>query len=63
MIPWLRMAILLGTIRHWCLKLIPKPVKKWLQRFGYFIDPLIQDHAFNDPEIDQFIESSSTSEQ
>lgn len=63
MIPWLRMAILLGTIRYWCLKLIPRPVKKRLQRFGYFIDPLIQDYAFDNPEVNQFIESSNKSEQ
>jgi len=60
LIPWLRVAILLGTLRFWILKLIPNPVKMWLQRFGYYINPLKQDNAYDDLAIIQFIRSSKT---
>jgi hypothetical protein len=58
MIPWLRVAIILGTIRHWCLKLVPKSVQTRLQRFGYYKNSMIQEGAFENIEINDAIESS-----
>lgn len=60
LVPWLRIAVLIGSLRFWIIKLIPKPTRNWLQRFGYFIDPLVQDNAFEDLEVSRFIRSSIT---
>jgi hypothetical protein len=58
MIPWLRIAVFVGTIRFWVIKLIPKHTRYSLQRFGFFFDPLIQDHAFENLEISTMINST-----
>ena len=58
MVPWLRVAAVLGMIRYQFLKLIPRKVKLWTQRFGYFIDPFDQKDTFENLEVIQLIESS-----
>lgn len=56
LLPWLWIAALLGVIRYWVfIKLMPGFVKKWLQRFGYFIDRNEAPAAYEIPEITQFI--------
>ncbi len=55
LLPWLRCAVLLGSVRYHLLKIIPVAVKKWLQRFGYYIDPLKEENAFENLEIIQVI--------
>ena len=62
LLPWLRIATLAGYLRHWSLKLIPGFLRKWLQRFGYFVDPLAQEHAFDDPDVNRLIRSSPPNE-
>ena len=56
----LRLAVLLGTIRYWVIKLIPKISRGKLQRFGYFFDPLIQYHAFENMDVIDVIKTSNT---
>jgi hypothetical protein len=62
LLPWLRVASMAGYLRYWSLKLIPGFLKKWLQCFGYFVDPLAQEHAFDDLEVRRFILSVSNIE-
>jgi hypothetical protein len=59
-LPWLIAATLLGTIRYWLLKMIPGFLKKGLERFGYFVDPLKEENAFEDPAIIQLIRKVSS---
>ncbi|MBG7609667.1 MAG: hypothetical protein IZT55_02250 [Anaerolineae bacterium] len=56
-LPWLYLAALLGTIRYWIIKILPGFIKKWLMRYGYFVDKLKQENAFDDPEILKLIDS------
>jgi hypothetical protein len=56
-LPWLLLATLIGYIRFWMLALIPKPVRKWLNHFGYFVDPLKVENAFEDPSVIRWIKS------
>lgn len=58
MILWLRFAVILGTLRFWAIKFISKQMRHRLQRFGYFRDPLVQDHAFENLEVIDMIKSS-----
>jgi hypothetical protein len=57
---WLRLAIFFGTIRFWVIKLIPKLFRNRLQRYGYFFDPLIQDNAYENLDVIDFIKTSNT---
>jgi hypothetical protein len=57
LIPWLHIAVLMGSIRYRLLNLIPEPIKKWLQRYGYYVDPFKQENAFEDPEMIRLIRS------
>jgi hypothetical protein len=60
LVPWLLLASRIGCLRYLFMKLIPGFVRNWLQRFGYFIDPMLQDHAFDNLEISHFIKSART---
>jgi hypothetical protein len=62
LIPWLRLAALAGYVRYWILRLIPKPSRRWLQRFGFFVDPLAQVNAFDDIETMCIIKSVNSNE-
>ena len=55
---WLYLAAFLGTIRHNILKLLPVWIKKWLRRYGYFLDPN-GENALDNPAILSLIRSSS----
>jgi hypothetical protein len=55
LMPWLRMAALAGYIRYWLVKLTPKPVQRVLQHYGYFVDLLTHENAFEDPELAEFL--------
>ncbi len=57
LIHWLRAAALLGFIRYTLLKLIPKPIRSRLNRFGYFTDHLAAVNAFEDPAVTDLIRS------
>jgi hypothetical protein len=61
LIPWLRVAALAGHLRYWSLKLIPKLVRGWMKRFGFFVDPLVQKYAFENPGVSEFIRSKNSS--
>ena len=58
-LPWLFIGALLGYLRYWVIRLIPKPIKKYLQRFGYFVDLLKDKNAFDDPELTRALEIQS----
>lgn len=58
LIAWLRIAALTGYVRYWLLKIIPKPARRWLQRFGFFVDPLAVKNAFEDPALAEFLLST-----
>jgi hypothetical protein len=55
MVFWIRVGILLGYIRSWVLKLIPGFVKKWLQPYGFFVDPLTEKDIFENFDVIQSI--------
>jgi hypothetical protein len=57
LVPYIRLAILIGSLRYWLLKLIPKPARKWLGRYGYFVDPLAGAEAFEDRQVVRMIQS------
>jgi hypothetical protein len=48
---WIRVGVLLGYVRNWLLKLIPRFIKKWLNRIGHFVDPLKEKDLFEDSEV------------
>ncbi|MCJ7703792.1 MAG: hypothetical protein MUO62_19610 [Anaerolineales bacterium] len=56
-LPWLTAAYLLGYLRYGLLKLIPGFIRKRLQRFGHFVDPLKEPYAFDDLAIIELIRS------
>jgi hypothetical protein len=57
LMPWLRMAALAGYMRYWLVKLTPKPAQRVFQRFGYFVDLLTHENAFEDPELTEFLKA------
>ena len=58
LVSWLKFASIIGSIRFILLSLIPRFFRKWLWRFGYFVDPQLQDYAFENLEISRFIKSA-----
>jgi hypothetical protein len=58
MLPWLRIAAVLGSLRYSFLKLLPLTVKNWLRKFGFFIDPFDQKNTYENPQVIQHIQSS-----
>ncbi len=60
-LPWLTFASVIGYIRYWLLQTIPEFIKSRLKRFGYFIDPLKEKNAFENPSIIQLIKKSTIS--
>ena len=54
-LPWLRAGAALGTLRWLTLKLMPVFVKKWLRRFGYFVNRNEAMDAYENPAITQII--------
>jgi len=57
LIPWLRIASLAGYGRYWIVNLLPKPLQRWLQRYGYYVDKLNHKTAYEDPELAEFLRS------
>ena len=57
-LPWLYLAAFLGSIRYYLLRLLPYFMKIWLRRYGFFIDDLKEENAFETPEIIKLIENS-----
>jgi len=57
LLPWLRVAAFLGVFRFWLLRLLPNSIKRWLQRYGYFVDALKGSFMFDNPRIIQAIQS------
>jgi hypothetical protein len=57
LLPWLRVAALLGASRFWLLRLLPGSIKGWLGRYGYFVDTLRQPFMFDNPRIIQAIQT------
>ena len=55
LLPWLRVAAALGTIRFWIFRLIPNFVKNFLQRYGYFVDDYKDENAFEDYDVMEWI--------
>ncbi len=60
LVPWLIFASIIGSGRYLFLRLIPGFFRKRLQRFGYFVDPLLQDHAFDNVEVSRLIKAART---
>jgi hypothetical protein len=55
LLPWLRIAAFLGTIRYWLIRLIPMFVKDRLKPYGYFNDHIKEENAFETPEVLEWI--------
>ena len=62
-IPWLWFAALLGYLRYGILKIIPSFIKKWSQRYSYFINPLEAENAFEDRGIVENLNSGTNGEE
>jgi len=62
LLPWLWLAAFLGTIRYQLLKLLPAFLKRWLMQYGFFIDKLKQENAFENPVVINFISSMDSKE-
>ena len=60
LLPWLYLAAFLGTLRYWFIKSIPEFIKNWLRKYGYFNDPLQSENVFEDPDIIELINASTT---
>ena len=58
LLPWIRVAVVLGSVRIYLLKLIPGFIKKWPQRLGQFIDPMEEEEAYENPKIIGVIQSA-----
>jgi hypothetical protein len=56
LVPYVALAFLAGYLRAWSLRLVPKFLRRWLGRFGYFIDPLAQEGVFDDEEVQGIIQ-------
>lgn len=54
-LPWLRVAVFFGKIRYWLMTHLPRPLKKWMRRFGYFIPRNEALDAYEIPEITQLL--------
>jgi len=59
---WIYPAAFAGYIRYWLLKLLPGSIKKWLRQFGFFLDKLKQENAFDNPVIIDLIQSHDQSQ-
>ncbi|MBI5352639.1 MAG: hypothetical protein HZB50_08400 [Chloroflexi bacterium] len=59
---WIYPAAIVGYIRYLLLKLLPGTIKKWLRRFGFFLDKLKQENAFDNPVILDLIQSHDQSQ-
>jgi len=55
LLPWLRIAAFLGTIRYCILRLIPGFVKNMLKNYGYFNDHLKEENAFDNTVVLEWI--------
>ena len=55
--PWLTAATVLGYLRYWLLRLIPRFIKQKFRRFGYFVDHRKEENTFEDPSILQLIQA------
>jgi len=60
LVSWLQVAALVGYGRYTFLRLIPKPVRNWLKRYGFFVDPLAQENVFEDLGVLESIRSART---
>jgi hypothetical protein len=58
MLPWLRIAVLLGYLRRWSIMLLPVTLKRYLRRFGYFTDHIQEEGAFENPAVIAIIDAS-----
>ncbi len=52
---WLYLATVLGHIRYWIVKYLPKFIKRWLRRYGYFITRNEAPDAYELPQITKVI--------
>ena len=59
--PWLYLGFTLGYIRYWAIRLLPVFVRKLLQPYGYFVDHLAEDDAFEDAELLERLRAASAS--
>ena len=57
-LPWLRAGAALGTLRWLAIRLTPGLIKKWLRRYGYFVNRNEAPDAYENPEISQHIRES-----
>jgi len=57
LLPWLSLTIGLGYLRNTAILLLPGFIKKWLQRYGHFIDHREEENAFENLEISAAISS------
>ena len=55
LIPWLRLAEILGVIRYEFIVLLPPFIKSWLRQFGYFVNPNEAPDSYEMPSINQII--------
>lgn len=53
---WLRIAAMAGYVRYWLLQITPNFARRWLRRFGFFLDdPRGEISAYEDPVLVEFL--------
>jgi len=60
LLPWIRCASLAGYVHYWVMKIIPNPLRRWLQPFGFYKNTMTQKGAYDDPGVQQEINSSES---
>jgi hypothetical protein len=54
-LPWIRIAALVGYIRYYLLTIVPNPIKNWLRRYGYFVSRKDAPDHYEVPEVSQLL--------
>lgn len=55
LLPWLWAGATLGTLRWVIIKILPGFIKKWLRRYGYFVNRNDAEDAYENPEVNRLI--------
>jgi len=55
LIPWLYLATILGYLRYWLVKYLPRFIKRWLRQYGYFVPRNEAPDSYELPRITQIL--------
>jgi hypothetical protein len=55
LLPWMRLAAIVGYLRYLLVKYMPQSIKNWLRRYGYFLTRNEAPDAYEVPEITEIL--------